>query len=202
MNVPSKQHAEQLHGAALPEAISPLFLLTAAHGREQQSCRAGSVNPSQRQQQGPRAELPQHRELCSHTTAQVPQTAPVSVHAMSFGICFVLFPQGKILAVLQVLYQALNFRDVLQTVCFPMLRPCLLNTHYHLQCIYTASCTRGSPGTITSINHKYYLSSVHWLLLFEIPQQPVHLAIYCTDIYATWLYTWELPFYPSLRHRQ
>lgn len=123
-------------------------------------------------------------------------------NAMSFGICFGFFPQGKTLAVLQVLYQALNFREVLQAVCFPIPRPCLLSTHYHLQCIYTVNFTWGSPGTITLINHKYYLSSVQLLLLFEIPEQPIHLAIRYRNIYATWLWTQQLPFYPSLRHRQ
>lgn len=55
INVANKQREEHGHfadGAALPEVISPLFLLTlikqnpASYEKEQQSCRAGSPNPT------------------------------------------------------------------------------------------------------------------------------------------------------------
>lgn len=55
INVPNKQREEHGHfadGAALPEVIPPLFLLTlikqnpASYEKEQQSCRAGSPVPT------------------------------------------------------------------------------------------------------------------------------------------------------------
>lgn len=63
---------------------------------------------------------------------------------------------------------------------------------------YTANGTWGSPGTTVLNNHKYYLSSVQLLLLSEISTQSVYPKIYYRNIYATWLQTRELPFYPSL----
>lgn len=54
INVPNKreEHGHFADGAALPEVIPPLFLLTlikqnpASYEKEQQSCRAGSPDPT------------------------------------------------------------------------------------------------------------------------------------------------------------
>lgn len=128
-------------GAAIPEATS---LYSQLH------CLSKPQHFSQKKKKGLskfKAQIPSTRcpQLCCPTSQQflTPQVHRTFKWALLPQLLDLLciFPPGETRAVLWVLYQALNWRKVLQTVCFPILRLPLLSRHCHLQPICTANCT-------------------------------------------------------------